>query len=61
MKFIQRVAWAATVITYFLIALGGTVLATDSALIGRFASARHITREHFMCFLNSSIASLPRL
>ncbi len=32
MKFIQRVAWAATVITYFLIALGGTVLATNSGL-----------------------------
>src|SRR5436305_13953256 len=32
MKFRQRVAWAATVITYFLIALGGTVLATDSGL-----------------------------
>jgi len=32
MKFIQRVAWAATIITYFLIALGGTVLATNSGL-----------------------------
>lgn len=32
MKFIQRLAWAATVTTYFLIALGGTVLATDSGL-----------------------------
>jgi protoheme IX farnesyltransferase len=32
MKLIQRVAWAATVVTYFLIALGGTVLATDSGL-----------------------------
>jgi heme o synthase len=32
MKFIQRVAWTATVVTYFLIALGGTVLATDSGL-----------------------------
>jgi protoheme IX farnesyltransferase len=32
MKFIQRLAWAATIITYFLIALGGTVLATDSGL-----------------------------
>src|SRR5438876_8324955 len=32
MKFIQRVAWAAVVVTYFLIALGGTVLATDSGL-----------------------------
>src|SRR6266705_205425 len=32
MKFVQRVAWAATVVTYFLIALGGTVLATDSGL-----------------------------
>src|SRR5260370_16162992 len=32
MKFIQRVAWTATVVTYFLIALGGTVLATDSGV-----------------------------
>jgi heme o synthase len=32
MKFIRRVAWIATVVTYFLIALGGTVLATDSGL-----------------------------
>ena len=32
MKFIQRLAWTATIITYFLIALGGTVLATDSGL-----------------------------
>src|SRR3984893_12620470 len=32
MKFIQRIAWAATVVTYLLITLGGTVLATDSGL-----------------------------
>lgn len=32
MKFIQRVAWVATVTTYFLITLGGTVRATDSGL-----------------------------
>lgn len=32
MKLIQRVAWIATVATYFLITLGGTVLATDSGL-----------------------------
>ena len=32
MKFIRRVAWTAVVITYFLIALGGTVRATDSGL-----------------------------
>ncbi len=32
MKFIQRVAWVATATTYFLITLGGTVLATDSGL-----------------------------
>jgi len=32
MKFIRRVAWVAVVVTYFLIALGGTVLATDSGL-----------------------------
>src|SRR5436305_10193208 len=32
MKFRQRLAWTATIITYFLITLGGTVLATDSGL-----------------------------
>jgi heme o synthase len=32
MKFIRRVAWTAVVITYFLIALGGTVRATNSGL-----------------------------
>src|SRR6266702_8188648 len=32
MTIIRRVAWAATVVTYFLIVLGGTVLATDSGL-----------------------------
>ncbi len=32
MTFIRRVAWVATVVTFFLIALGGTVLATGSGL-----------------------------
>src|SRR6266704_397067 len=32
MKSIRVVAWIAAVVTYFLIALGGTVLATDSGL-----------------------------
>jgi len=32
MKSIRIAAWVATVVTYFLIALGGTVLATDSGL-----------------------------
>ncbi len=32
MKFIRRVAWIAVAITYFLVALGGTVRATDSGL-----------------------------
>ncbi len=32
MTFIRRVAWVAVIATYFLIALGGTVLATDSGL-----------------------------
>src|SRR5579863_3490359 len=31
-KSYQRVAWLAVVVTYFLIALGGTVLATNSGL-----------------------------
>ena len=32
MTFVRRIAWATTVVTYFLIALGGTVLATGSGL-----------------------------
>ncbi len=32
MTFIRRTAWVATAVTYFLIALGGTVLATGSGL-----------------------------
>ncbi len=32
MAFIRRIAWVATAVTYFLIALGGTVLATGSGL-----------------------------
>ncbi|HVB60721.1 MAG TPA: heme o synthase [Ktedonobacteraceae bacterium] len=32
MKFIQRVGWITVVVTYFLIALGGTVVATNSGL-----------------------------
>ncbi|HEY6406293.1 MAG TPA: heme o synthase [Ktedonobacteraceae bacterium] len=32
MKFIRRVAWIAVAVTYFLVALGGTVRATDSGL-----------------------------
>src|SRR5690349_19288052 len=32
MTFIRRIAWVATTVTYFLIALGGTVLATGSGL-----------------------------
>ncbi len=32
MKFIRRVAWIAVGFTYFLVALGGTVRATDSGL-----------------------------
>ena len=32
MTFIRRIAWAATFVTYFLITIGGTVLATDSGL-----------------------------
>src|ERR1700692_1336589 len=32
MKFIRRIAWTAVGFTYFLVALGGTVRATDSGL-----------------------------
>ncbi len=68
MKFIQRVAWAATVITYFLIALGGTVLATDSGLscpdwplcFGKayYSGTFHVFLEQFHRFTAATVSVL---
>jgi protoheme IX farnesyltransferase len=68
MKFIQRVAWAATVITYFLIALGGTVLATDSGLScpdwpfcygqAYYAGTYHVFLEQFHRFTAAAVSVL---
>src|SRR5207302_9978910 len=68
MKFIQRLAWAATVITYFLIALGGTVLATDSGLscpdwplcYGQAYSSGtyHVFLEQFHRFTAATVSTL---
>ena len=68
MKFIQRVAWAATVITYFLIALGGTVLATDSGLscpdwplcFGQayYSGTFHVFLEQFHRFTAATVSVL---
>ncbi len=68
MKFIQRVAWAATIITYFLIALGGTVLATDSGLScpdwpfcygqAYYAGTYHVFLEQFHRFTAAAISVL---
>jgi protoheme IX farnesyltransferase len=71
MKFIQRVAWAATVITYFLIALGGTVLATDSGLscpdwplcFGQayYSGTFHVFLEQFHRFTAATVSVLIAL
>jgi protoheme IX farnesyltransferase len=68
MKFIQRVAWAATVITYFLIALGGTVLASDSGLscpdwplcFGQayYSGTFHVFLEQFHRFTAATVSVL---
>jgi protoheme IX farnesyltransferase len=68
MKFIQRVAWAATVVTYFLIALGGTVLATDSGLscpdwplcFGKayYSGTFHVFLEQFHRFTAATVSVL---
>ncbi len=71
MKFIQRVAWAATIITYFLIALGGTVLATDSGLscpdwplcFGQayYSGTFHVFLEQFHRFTAATVSVLIAL
>jgi len=68
MKFIQRVAWAATVVTYFLIALGGTVLATDSGVScpdwplcygqAYYSGTYHVFLEQFHRFTAATVSIL---
>ena len=68
MKFIQRVAWTATVVTYFLIALGGTVLATDSGVScpdwplcygqAYYSGTYHVFLEQFHRFTAATVSVL---
>ena len=68
MKFIRRIAWAATVVTYFLIALGGTVLATDSGLScpdwpfcygqAYYSGTYHVFLEQFHRFTAATVSIL---
>src|SRR5215831_4061574 len=68
MKFIQRVAWAAVVVTYFLIALGGTVLVTNSGLScpdwplcygqAYYAGAYQVFLEQFHRFTAATVSIL---
>jgi protoheme IX farnesyltransferase len=68
MKFVQRVAWVATVVTYFLIALGGTVLATDSGLScpdwplcysqAYYSGTFHVFLEEFHRFTAATVSIL---
>jgi heme o synthase len=68
MKFIQRVAWTATVVTYFLIALGGTVLATDSGVScpdwplcygqAYYSGTYHVFLEQFHRFTAAAVSVL---
>ena len=71
MTFIRRVAWVATVVTYFLIALGGTVLATDSGLScpdwpfcngqAYYAGTYHTFLEQFHRFTAGTVSILIAL
>src|SRR6266702_6162646 len=68
MKSIRIAAWVAVVVTYFLIALGGTVLATDSGLscpdwplcYGQaYSSGRyHVFLEEFHRFTAATVSVL---
>ncbi len=68
MTFIRRVAWVATVVTYFLIALGGTVLATDSGLScpdwpfcngqAYYSGTYHVFLEQFHRFTAATVSIL---
>ncbi len=68
MTFIRRVAWVATVVTYFLIALGGTVLATGSGLScpdwpfcygqAYYSGTYHVILEQFHRFTAATVSIL---
>ena len=68
MTFIRRVAWVATIVTYFLIALGGTVLATGSGLscpdwpfcYGQafYSGTYHVFLEQFHRFTAATVSIL---
>src|SRR5947209_912148 len=68
MTIIRRVAWVSTVVTYFLIALGGTVLATDSGLScpdwpfcygqAYYSGTYHVFLEQFHRFTAAAISIL---
>ena len=68
MTFIRRIAWVATVVTYFLIALGGTVLATGSGLScpdwpfcygqAYYSGTYHVFLEQFHRFTAATVGIL---
>jgi len=68
MKFIRIVAWAAVVVTYFLIALGGTVLASNSGLScpdwplcygqAYYSGTYHVFLEQFHRFTAATVSIL---
>src|SRR3989440_1638265 len=68
MTFIRRVAWVATVVPYFLIALGGTVLATGSGLScpdwplcygqAYYSGTFHVFLEQFHRFTAATVSIL---
>jgi heme o synthase len=68
MTFIRRVAWVAVVATYLLIALGGTVLATDSGLScpdwplcngqAYYSGTYHVFLEQFHRFSAATVSVL---
>ncbi|HVB72768.1 MAG TPA: heme o synthase [Ktedonobacteraceae bacterium] len=68
MTFIRRIAWVATVVTYFLIALGGTVLATGSGLScpdwpfcygqAYYSGTYHVFLEQFHRFTAAAVGIL---
>src|SRR3989454_2260700 len=68
MKSIRIAAWVAVVVTYFLIALGGTVLATDSGLScpdwplcygqAYYSGTFHVFLEQFHRFTAATVSIL---
>lgn len=68
MKLIQRAAWISVIVTYFLIALGGTVVATNSGLScpdwplcngqAYYAGTYHVFLEQFHRFTAATVSIL---